>query len=88
MAEVDNYPVGFSMANLTTGNILAMFIRPTFEGIGLGRALMAKTETFFFNIIKKHGLKLINTAVHMVFIKNSVETLSKNYQIEIFDLRN
>lgn len=57
MAEVDNYPVGFSMADLATGSIYAMFIRPTFEGMRLGRALMAKAESFLFQYHQKIWLE-------------------------------
>jgi len=44
LAEVDGQPVAFSMADAQQGTIFAMFVRPGYEGFGLGRALMQETE--------------------------------------------
>lgn len=51
LAEVDGEPVGFCMANLDDGCLFALFIRPGFEGRGLGRELIAKAESLLF---KRH----------------------------------
>ncbi|HEY9295104.1 MAG TPA: GNAT family N-acetyltransferase, partial [Phormidium sp.] len=44
IAEIDNQPIGFSMANATEKTIFAMFILPSFADRGAGRALMQKAE--------------------------------------------
>lgn len=41
---IDNYPVGFSIANKTESKILGLFIRPDFEGKGFGTTLLKKVE--------------------------------------------
>lgn len=48
VAEVDGQPVAFSMADAGEGTIFAMFVRPGYEGRGLGRALMREAETWLF----------------------------------------
>ncbi|RON51630.1 GNAT family N-acetyltransferase [Pseudomonas frederiksbergensis] len=48
IAEVDGLPVGFSMADVEDGCVFAAFVRPEFEGHGLGRCLMEKVEAFLF----------------------------------------
>lgn len=40
--------VAFSMAKASEGTVFAMFIRPGFEGRGLGRALLLEAETWLF----------------------------------------
>lgn len=44
IAEKDGRPVGFSMAQVSDGYIFACFVRPAFEGRGIGRALMDTAE--------------------------------------------
>ncbi len=44
IAEEDGQPVGFSMAQISEGYVLAFFVRPDFEGKGIGQALMDATE--------------------------------------------
>lgn len=44
LAEVEGQPVGFSMAQCSEGYVFALFVRPEFEGQGIGRALMARAE--------------------------------------------
>lgn len=44
LAEVDNIPVGFTMAEISEGYVFACFVRPAYERKGVGRALMEKTE--------------------------------------------
>lgn len=48
VAEVEGQPVAFSMADAGVGTIFAMFVRPGFEGRGLGRALMREAEAWLF----------------------------------------
>lgn len=48
VAEVDGQPVAFSMADAKEGTIFAMFVRPEYEGRGLGRALMREAEAWLF----------------------------------------
>ncbi|MEX5582567.1 GNAT family N-acetyltransferase [Pseudomonas lurida] len=48
VAEVDGHPVAFSMVDLATGEVFAMFVLPTHENLGLGRQLMAVAETALF----------------------------------------
>lgn len=48
VAEVDGQPVAFSMVDLATGEVFAMFVLPTHENLGLGRQLMAVAETALF----------------------------------------
>ena len=48
VAEVDDQPVAFSMADSGEGTIFAMFVRPEYEDRGLGRALMREAETWLF----------------------------------------
>ena len=44
IAETENRPVGFSMAQISEGYVFACFVRPEFEGRGIGRALMETAE--------------------------------------------
>ena len=48
VAEVEGVPVGFSMVDVEDGCVFAAFVRPEFEGHGLGRSLMDKAEAFLF----------------------------------------
>ncbi|MBH3466223.1 GNAT family N-acetyltransferase [Pseudomonas carnis] len=48
IAEVDDVPVGFSMADVEDGCVFAAFVLPEFEGHGLGRSLMDRAEAFLF----------------------------------------
>ena len=48
IAEVEGQPAAFSMADTGEGTIFAMFVRPEYEGRGLGRALMREAETWLF----------------------------------------
>lgn len=48
VAEVEGQPVAFSMADAGEGTIFAMFVRPGYEGRGLGRALMREAEIWLF----------------------------------------
>ena len=44
IAEVDGRPVGFTMAQTSEGYVFAAFIRPEYEGRGIGRTLMQAAE--------------------------------------------
>ncbi|MBE9115472.1 GNAT family N-acetyltransferase [Lusitaniella coriacea LEGE 07157] len=49
IAEIDSQSIGFSIANATEQTILGLFMLPTFEGRGAGRALMQATEEWFWS---------------------------------------
>ncbi len=44
IAEIDGRPVGFSMAQISEAYVFAAFVRPGFEGRGIGRVLMNAAE--------------------------------------------
>lgn len=44
IAEEDGQPAGFSMAQTSEGYVFACFVKPEFEGKGVGRALMDAAE--------------------------------------------
>lgn len=44
LAEIDDQPIGFSIANATDATIFGIFVSPAFEGRGAGRALMQAAE--------------------------------------------
>lgn len=48
VASEDGYDVAFSMANAAEATVFAMFLRPGYEGRGLGRALMRLAEEWLF----------------------------------------
>ncbi|MCX5478779.1 GNAT family N-acetyltransferase [Kaistia geumhonensis] len=48
IASVDGVDAGISIAEAEAGCIFAMFVLPDYEGMGLGRLLMAKAERFLF----------------------------------------
>ena len=49
IAELEEQPMGFAIANANEANILGMFVLPEFEGRGAGRALMAAAETWLWS---------------------------------------
>lgn len=57
VAEVDDVPVGFSMADREEGCVFAVFVLPAFEGYGLGRSLMGKAEAYLFQKHQTIGLE-------------------------------
>lgn len=48
LAEVEGTPAAFTMADAGEGTVFAMFVRPEYEGRGLGKALMRETESWLF----------------------------------------
>ena len=49
IAEINNRPVGFSIANAAQGTIVGLFVIPEFEGRGAGRALMQDAEEWLWS---------------------------------------
>ncbi|MGH8055530.1 MAG: GNAT family N-acetyltransferase [Stenotrophomonas sp.] len=48
LAEVDGQPVAFSMIDLDDACLFAVFVRPAFEGQGLGTAVLQPAEAALF----------------------------------------
>lgn len=48
VAEQDGQIVGFSMGDVADGCLFALFVRPGWEGNGIGRLLMDRAEAFLF----------------------------------------
>lgn len=48
IAIVDGTPAAFSMADASRATIFAMFVRPGYEGMGLGRRLMHDAASWLF----------------------------------------
>jgi len=53
LCEADNAIVGFSIVNLKENNIWALFLRPEYEGKGIGRKLHDMMLDWYFNQTKK-----------------------------------
>lgn len=49
MAEIDNQPIGFSIANAAEKTVLGLFVLPAFEGRGVGRALIQAAEQWLWS---------------------------------------
>jgi GNAT superfamily N-acetyltransferase len=49
IAEVNGQPVAFSMADAKEGTIFAMFVLPSYERLGFGRALMQEAQEWLFS---------------------------------------
>ncbi|QEY71386.1 GNAT family N-acetyltransferase [Pseudomonas denitrificans (nom. rej.)] len=52
VAEIDGIAGGFAMVDTEEGELFALFVRPEFEGQGMGRLLLAAAEEQLF---RKHG---------------------------------
>lgn len=50
--------VGFAMADADTGSVFALFVRPEWEGQGLGSLLLRKAEAFLFS---RHAVLWLET---------------------------
>lgn len=48
VGEVNGEVVAFATADIEGGSVFAMFVRPGFEGLGLGRLLMDEVEALLF----------------------------------------
>lgn len=48
MCRLDGTAAGFSMADSARATVFALFVRPGFEGRGIGRRLMAEAEGWLF----------------------------------------
>ncbi|OLS63127.1 GNAT family N-acetyltransferase [Pseudomonas putida] len=48
IAHQDGVAVGFAMVDGEAGEVFALFIRPGFEGLGIGRGLMRLAEAYLF----------------------------------------
>lgn len=49
VAEIGDRPIGFSIANATENTIFGIFVLPSFEGRGAGRALMQAAENWLWS---------------------------------------
>ena len=58
IAEVDGTAVGFAMADAEEGSVFAAFIKPEWEGMGLGRQLVEQAERFLFT---RHDILWLET---------------------------
>lgn len=46
VAELEGQTVAFAMADASEATVFALFVDPTFEGLGAGRKLMAEAEAW------------------------------------------
>lgn len=53
IAHRNGEAAGFAMVDGEIGEVFALFIRPGFESLGIGRALMARAEEYLF---ERHAL--------------------------------
>lgn len=49
VADINDQPIGFSIANAVEKTIFGVFVRPVFEGQGVGRALMQAAEDWLWS---------------------------------------
>ena len=53
VCEIDGKIVGFSIVDLQENNVWALFLRPAFEGKGIGKALHRLMMDWYFNQTKE-----------------------------------
>jgi GNAT superfamily N-acetyltransferase len=58
VAVHDDIVVGFSMSDMAQGCVFAAFVRPEWEGKGIGRRLLERAEDFLF---ARHACIWLNT---------------------------
>ena len=58
LAELDGQPVAFSMVDHDDACVFAVFVKPTFEGLGLGSAVLQPAEAALF---QRHALIWLST---------------------------
>ncbi|MEM8722949.1 MAG: GNAT family N-acetyltransferase [Cyanobacteria bacterium P01_G01_bin.39] len=83
VAEIDDQPIGFSIANATKKTILGIFVLPSFECQGVGRALMQAAESWLWSegieeiwLITGNdpGLRAYGFYLHLDWLPVGVET--------------
>lgn len=48
ISEIDGIAAGFAMVDNAAGELFALFVRPQYEGLGIGRLLLAAAEEQLF----------------------------------------
>jgi GNAT superfamily N-acetyltransferase len=83
VAEIDDRPIAFSIANAPEKTIFGIFVLPSFEGRGAGRALMRAAENWLWS--KGDHQPKINPAQLASLIERTEEnndaTLAEYYQL-------
>ena len=54
LCEVDGRGAGFSCADQENASIWALFVRPEYEGMGVGKGLLTLAADFLFNLGHEH----------------------------------
>lgn len=61
VADVNDTPVGFTLIDSDEGSVFALFVRPEYEGLGLGKQLMDQAEAVLFQY---HAVLWLETDSH------------------------
>lgn len=99
LAELDGESAGFAMADAEEGCVFAAFVRPEFEGWGVGRLLLAKVEDFPFQHHQKIWLETDGKSrangfyqrlgwMPVEFMSNGGVRLEKHRPSNLFDIKN